>query len=222
MTPQIVVLSAPSGGGKTTIARAVRERHPETFGFSVSATTRRPRPGEQDGVDYYFWDRERFEDEIKAGRFLEYAEYAGQLYGTLKTEVDRVLRSGKHVLLDIDVRGAAEVRKQYPDERAVLIFILPSDPQVLLERLVKRQSESAAELKLRIDLAKQELQQATMFNHWVWNDELDKAVEGVRAAVELGGPPRTLPQDLNWLNKYGYELQRIAQQVFDELHQQKG
>ena len=222
MTPRIVVLSAPSGGGKTTIAKAVRERHPDRFGFSVSATTRKKRVGEQDGVDYYFWNRKAFGEAQQAGKFVESAEYAGELYGTLKSELDRVLRSGKHVLLDIDVQGAAEVRKQYPDERAVLIFILPSNPQVLLDRLVKRQSESPAELKVRIDRAWYELRQATAFDCWVWNDELDKAVKGVRTAVEEGGPARTLPQDLNWIVKYGSELQMKAQQVFDELHQQKG
>lgn len=222
MTSRIVVLSAPSGGGKTTIAKAVRDRYPDRFGFSISATTRKKRVGEQDGVDYYFWDREKFGEAKRAGKFIESAEYAGELYGTLKSEVDRVLRSGKHVLLDIDVQGAAEVRKQYPDERAVLIFILPSDPQVLLGRLVKRQSESPAELKVRIDRAKYELQQARMFNSWVRNDDLDEAVRDVRKAVEEGGPLRTLPRDLNWLAEYGSELQKKAQQVFDELHQQKG
>jgi guanylate kinase len=222
VTARVVVLSAPSGGGKTTIARAVRDRYPDRFGFSVSATTRKKRVGEQDSVDYHFWTKERFRNEVQKGAFLEHAEYAGELYGTLKNEVDRVLRSGQHVLLDIDVQGAAQVRKQYPDERAVLIFILPSDPQVLLERLVKRKSESHAELKLRIDRAKYELGQARTFDRWVRNDDLDEAVQDVREAVEQGGSPRTLPQDLNWLNKYGSELQKKAQQVFDELHQQKG
>jgi guanylate kinase len=222
VTPRIVVLSAPSGGGKTTIAKAVREKYPERFGFSVSATTRKPRVGEQDGVDYHFWERQRFLDEVKAGRFLEHAEYGGELYGTLKTEVERVLQAGRHVLLDIEVEGARQVREQHPPPRSISIFILPSDPRVLVERLQNRKTESPREMKQRIDRAKYELHQATAFDHLIRNDNLDEAVKDVVAVVEEKGRPRRTAQDLNWLNEYGYELERIARQVFDELHQGKG
>jgi len=110
VTPRLVVLSAPSGGGKTTIAKAVRDRHSDQFGFSVSATTRKPRAGEREGVDYYFWAPDKFLKGVAEGKFLEHAEYAGELYGTLKTDVERILKSGRHVLLDIEVDGAAQVR----------------------------------------------------------------------------------------------------------------
>jgi guanylate kinase len=219
VTPRIVVLSAPSGGGKTTIAKAIRERHPEQFGFSVSATTRKPRPGEKDGVDYYFWDRGMFRKAVEAKKFLEHAEYAGELYGTLKSEVDRVLQAGRHVLLDIEVEGARQVRRLYPD--AVTIFILPSDPKVLIDRLMQRKSEAAAEMKKRIQRAMYELGEATEFERFVRNDDLEKAVSDVMTIVaEGGGLRRTLPADLHWIDRYAHELQGQAQRVYDEL--QKG
>jgi len=223
VTPRLVVLSAPSGGGKTTIAKAVRDRHPDRFGFSVSATTRKPRPGERDGVDYHFWTRPQLNDAVRAGRFLESAEYAGEVYGTLKDEVDKVLKSGRHVLLDIDVEGARQVRALYPDDRAITIFILPSDPKVLVERLVQRKSESPQEIKRRVDRAMYELAQATDFDRFVRNDSLDDAIRDVVTVVEEGGGfKRTVPLDLKWINEYGYQLQGLAQRAYDELHQQKG
>ena len=114
MTPRVVVLAAPSGGGKTTIANELRRRRPDIFGYSVSATTRKPRAGEQDGAAYHFLTREEFRRRVQAGDFLEWAEYAGELYGTLRAEVERVLASGRHVVLDIEVQGAQQVRRAYP------------------------------------------------------------------------------------------------------------
>jgi guanylate kinase len=221
-TPRIVVLSAPSGGGKTTIAKAVRDRLPDRFGFSVSATTRKPRPGERDGEAYYFLSRAEFQNRVKQGDFLEHAEYAGESYGTLKSEVDKVLQSGRHVLLDIEVEGARQVREQYPPARSLSIFILPSDPRVLLERLLNRKSESPEEIRQRLDRAKYELRQASKFDRWIRNDDLDAAVQAVVDAVEEGGPPRRDKKDVDWLKHYGDGLQQQAQRLYDELHQQKG
>lgn len=222
MTPRVVVLSAPSGGGKTTIAKALRARFPDRFGFSVSATTRKPRAGERNGVDYHFWDRARFERGVKEGRFLEHAEYAGELYGTLKDEVEKVLKAGRHVVLDIEVEGARQVRTQYAPPQSVSIFILPTEPRVLLERLLARKSETAEQLRKRMARAKHELQQATLFDRWIRNDILDDAVEEVANAVDENGSARHTNDDLKWLDKYGSELQLQAQQVWDELHHQKG
>lgn len=215
VAPRIVVLSAPSGGGKTTIAKAVREKYPERFGFSVSATTRKPRAGERDGVDYHFWTRERFLAEVKAGKFLEHAEYAGELYGTLKSEVDKVLQSGLHVLLDIEVEGARQVRRQFPAPRSVSLFILPSDPRVLLARLKTRQSESPDEIRQRLDRALHELEQASKFDCLIRNDDLDTAVDNVVAIAEGRRAPQWAQDDRDWVKHYGASLH-------DQLHQQKG
>ena len=222
--PRIVVLSAPSGGGKTTIARAAREQYPDRFGFSVSATTRPPRPDERDGVDYHFQTRTQFLEGVGAGKFLEYAEYAGELYGTLKDEVEKVLKSGKHVLLDIEVEGARQVREQYPYPRSVSIFILPSDPRVLLERLQQRKSESIEQIRRRLERAEYELQQSTLFDRWIRNDDLDRAVaEVVSIADEARGGGRAREKkDFEWITNYGRGLQAEAQRLYDELHQQKG
>lgn len=222
MTSRIVVLSAPSGGGKTTIARAVRDRYPNRFGFSVSATTRKPREREQEGVDYHFLPRSRFLEAVGAGEFLEYAEYGGELYGTLKREVERVLLSGKHVLLDIEVEGARQVRQQYAPPRSVSIFILPSDPKVLLARLHSRQSESIEQIRWRIDRAEYELQQSTVFDRWIRNDDLDTAVADVVAIADDTVERSRDRKDFEWITNYGRGLQAAAQRLYDERQHGEG
>ena len=204
MTPRIVVLSAPSGGGKTTIARALRERYPAQFGFSVSATTRKPRAGEQDGVDYRFWKPSQFLDGVNQGQFLEHARYGGELYGTLRSDVAKILESGRHVLLDIEVNGAAQVRKV--DANALTIFILPSDPRVLVRRLVGRGSESREQIQQRLERAIEEIGDATAFHRWIRNDDLDQAVAAV---VEASDQPARFvrdPKDLPWMSQYLRDL----------------
>lgn len=222
MTARIVVLSAPSGGGKTTIAKAVREQFPDRFGFSVSATTRKPRPDERDGVDYHFKTRSQFLEGVGAGQFLEYAEYAGEMYGTPKVEVEKVLKSGKHVLLDIEVEGARQVREQYPAPRSVSIFILPSNPKVLLERLRSRKSESIDQIRWRLERAEHELQQSTLFDRWIRNDDLKTAVQEVVAIADDTRGRTRQQKDFDWITNYGRGLQDEAQRLYDELHQQKG
>ncbi len=152
MTPRVVVLAAPSGGGKTTIARELRTRLPDVVGYSVSATTRTARPGERDGEAYHFLTRDEFLRRLQAGEFLERAEYAGELYGTLRSEVERVLRSGRNVVLDVEVQGARQVRRAYPPPASVVIFIIPPSARVLIERLRKRRTETEAQLRRRIDI----------------------------------------------------------------------
>jgi len=209
-TPRIVVLSAPSGGGKTTIAKALRARYPDQFGFSVSATTRKPRAAEQDGVDYRFWKPSQFLAGVKDGQFLEHAQYGGELYGTLRSDVQKILESGRHVLLDIEVTGASQVRKLDPE--ALTIFILPSDPRVLVQRLQERGSESSEEIQRRLERAIEEIGDARLFHRWIRNDNLDEAVESVkRAADEHPARFARDPKDIPWLKRYLVDLQSERQ-----------
>lgn len=195
MTPRVVVLAAPSGGGKTTIARELRTRLPTVFGYSVSATTRPARPGERDGEAYHFLTREEFLRRLAAGEFLERAEYAGELYGTLRSEVERVLGSGRHVVLDVEVQGARQVRRAYPRPQSVVIFLIPPSARVLIERLRTRRTETEAQLRRRIDIATQEVEIAqreigSVYDHMVVNDDLDRAVKEVISRIQgSGGPP---------------------------------
>jgi guanylate kinase len=189
--PVVVVLAAPSGGGKTTIARALVARWPDRYGFSVSATTRPPRPGERDGEDYFFLSKDEFRRRQAAGQFLESAEYAGELYGTLKAEVDRLLAAGRHVLLDIEVQGARQVRKRYPPPASRAVFILPPSAAELLRRLEGRRTESPSEMAKRLKTAIRELRQAETFDYVVVNDDLDTAVATVHTLAEApeAAPP---------------------------------
>ena len=184
MKPVVVVLAAPSGGGKTTIARSLVARWPERYGFSVSATTRPPRPGERNGEDYFFLSKNEFRRRQAAGEFLEWAEYAGELYGTLKAEVDRVLAAGRNVLLDIEVQGARQVRQRYQPPVSRAVFILPTSATELRRRLKGRRTERPSEMAKRLETAIRELRQAEAFDHVVVNDDLDTAVATVHTLVE--------------------------------------
>jgi guanylate kinase len=181
VSPRLVILSAPSGGGKTTIARLLESRR-DDVGFSVSATTRPPRAGEKNGVDYHFLSRNEFLRRTDAGEFLEWAEYAGHLYGTLNAEVDRLLDQGKHVILDIEVQGAEQVRRRRGD--ALAIFIVPPMADELLRRLTGRHSETREEIARRIAQADRELEVATGFDYLIVNDDLERAVETVGAIID--------------------------------------
>lgn len=191
MTPRVVVLSSPSGAGKTTIAKELLRRR-DDLGYSVSATTRRPRPKEQDGKDYFFLVPEQFAERETAGDFLETAEYAGQRYGTLKHEVDRVLASNRHVLLDIEVHGALSVRGVYKPPQLVEIFVLPPSVDVLLQRLRQRRSESELALAERLKRGRWELEQLQHdvaspyvgYDRAVVNDNLERAVQEVNRIID--------------------------------------
>lgn len=181
MTAFPIIISAPSGGGKTTIARALLARRP-AIGYSVSCTTRAPRPGEVHGKDYYFLSRTEFLAKRERGEFAESAEVHGNLYGTLRDEVLRVLGSGKHVLMDIDVQGAGQFTRAFP--QSVTIFVLPPSAEVLLERLRLRQTESPQQLADRLQSALQELQSVDQYEYVVVNDDLEHAVQRVCAIVD--------------------------------------
>ena len=184
MKPFLLVLSSPSGGGKSTIARHLLEAR-EDLGYSISATTRGPRAGEEDGVHYHFLTPEEFDRREVAGEFVESASYGGHRYGTLRSEVDRVLASGRHVVMDIEVQGARQVRQAIPD--TVSVFVLPPSGSVLVERLRGRATENEAGLARRLAHAAEELLAATEYDYVVVNDDLVAAVDAVAAILEAEG-----------------------------------
>lgn len=181
MTPFLLVLSSPSGGGKSTIARHLLQAR-EDLGYSVSATTRAPRDGEQDGVHYHFLTRDAFAGREAAGDFVETATYGGERYGTLRGEVDRVLAEGRHVVLDIEVAGARQVRIAYPD--AVLVFVVPPTGATLAERLQSRRTEDPSALDRRLTHAGQEVEAIPEYDYLVVNDDLVTAVDQVAAILD--------------------------------------
>ncbi len=179
---KLIVISAPSGAGKTAIAWQIMKRNPSLV-FSVSATTRAKRAGEVDGRDYYFLTREEFERRVRAGEFVEWEEVFGNCYGTLKADVEKSLQAGHHVVFDIDVNGGLSIKRQYPD--ALLIFIQPPSIGVLRERLVKRGSENDATLQRRLDRVPMEMEKGKAFDYQVVNDDLQRAVDEVQKIVTL-------------------------------------
>jgi guanylate kinase len=186
VTPRVVVLAAPSGGGKTTITQALLARRSDV-GYSVSATTRAPRPGEVDGVAYHFLARAEFARRRDAGEFVEWAEYAGEWYGTLRSEVERVLGSGRHVVLDIEIQGAAQVERRYPPPASIGIFILPPSAAVWKQRLLGRGTEAPAALARRVEQAVAEVRQSLQWRHIVINDAVARAVAEVAEIIDEDG-----------------------------------
>jgi guanylate kinase len=203
-----IILSAPSGGGKTTIARALLAKRAD-LGYSVSCTTRAPRPGEVSGRDYYFMTRAEFIAEREARGFAESAEVHGNLYGTRRSEVKRVLASGRHVVMDIDVQGAAQFVRVFPD--TVTIFILPPSAEVLLDRLRGRKTETPAQLAARLQSALQELQQLDEYEYVIVNDDLDRAVASVEAIIDAEIVSRDRVKNLR--EQVGLLIQRLEQEI---------
>ena len=208
MSPFPVILSAPSGGGKTTIARMLLGRRPD-LGYSVSCTTRAPRQGEVAGRDYYFMSRAEFIAKREQGAFAESAEVHGNLYGTLRAEVERVMSGGRHVVMDIDVQGAVQFVRAFP--LSVTIFILPPSAEVLLERLRGRKTESSAQLAARLQSALQELQQVDEYEYVVMNDELERAVSSVESIIDAEVVSRERLKNLR--QQVGLLIQRLEQEI---------
>ncbi len=178
---RLIVVSAPSGSGKTTIAKKILEKFP-FIKFSVSATTRPKRNGEVDGKDYFFLTREEFERKIQNGELLEWEEIYGNYYGTLKSVVESALKNGDVLLFDVDVNGAISIKKKFPED-AVLIFIKPPNMETLKERLKRRGTENEEQLRKRIERVPMELEKASYFDYIFVNDKLDDTVKAVLRAV---------------------------------------
>ena len=178
------MLAATSGTGKTTLAHRLVSGSTD-FVFSVSATTRRPRAGEIDGVHYHFVDRRRFEEMEAQGELVESAEVHGQLYGTPRAELERAAARGAHVVLDIDVQGARQIKARIPE--AMLIFVLPPDVDTLIGRLTGRGTEGRADVARRLGSALRELQAVGEFDYVVVNDDLERCVETIRGIVSGNG-----------------------------------
>lgn len=213
MTPLIVVISSPSGGGKSSIARRVLSQR-EDVGYSVSATTRPVRPGEQHGEAYYFLTPEEFERRAGSGDFLECASYNGFRYGTLASEVRRVTQGGKHVILDIEIEGARQVRQRFPD--ALLIFVVPPSGAVLVDRLRVRGTESEQAIAGRMQRALTELAAALEYDYFVVNDDLEEAVRVVNAILEAESHRTSRQRDTAFL------LERIRNEISAELTRSTG
>jgi len=182
---RLFVVAGPSGAGKGTLIEEMLMRYPSAS-LSVSATTRRPRPGETEGVQYYFMDEEKFMDQARKGMFLEWAEVHGNLYGTPAAMVERELARGRDVILEIDVQGARQVRERVDD--AVTIFVYTPSLEVLEERLRRRGTEDQDELEQRLRNALEENKEKDDYDYAVLNDQLHRAVEEICAIYERESP----------------------------------
>lgn len=178
--PLLIIIAAPSGGGKSTVLKRVFAEVPDLL-FSISHTTRAPREGEKDGREYFFIDEPAMRRLVEEGAFLEWAEVHGRIYGTSRAELDRARKLGLDLVLDIDVQGAAQIMKAHP--QTVSIFLLPPSEEVLTQRLRARGSETEESLRVRLQNARGEMARAGEFQHVVVNDRLDVAVEAVKRVI---------------------------------------
>jgi len=187
------VITGPSGVGKGTLIRTLRERRPE-LELAVSATTRAPRPGEEDGVDYHFLSDAEFDRRVEAGEFVEHARYSGRRYGTLRSELERRLADGRPVVLEIEVQGARQVRSAMPE--AVQVFIAPPSEEALRTRLVGRGTDAPQDVEARLQTAREELGAKDEFAHVVINDRLEDAVATLEdVVVSALGSSERLPTE---------------------------
>lgn len=210
--PVPIILSSPSGGGKTTIAHQLLALRKDC-GYSVSCTTRPARPGEKDGRDYYFVSAQEFRSRQRKNDFAESATVHGHLYGTLRSEVERVLKSGRNVIMDIDVQGTRQFIKAFPD--SVRIFILPPSTEALVDRLKARGTEGVDALLRRFESAKAELKAIDLYQFVVVNDKLETAVEAVSDIIDGKGERFSRTKVAN-LDRRVNELLDGIQQAIDQ------
>jgi len=178
---EIIVVAAPSGSGKTTIVKRILNKFPAII-FSISATTRKKRDNETDGVEYFFITEDEFKQKIKNNEFAEWERFYDYYYGTPKSFVDEIIRLKKTVLLELDVNGALSIKKNYPN--AHLIYIVPPSKEELIKRLTARNTESEEDLKKRIERAKMELSLKDEFDYLIPNDDLEKAVHEAESLIK--------------------------------------
>lgn len=205
-----VVLVATSGTGKTTLAHRLVEES-DRYVFSISATTRPPREGERDGIDYHFLSEPAFQRRVQDGELAEWANVHGRLYGTPRTEIEKAAARGEHVVLDIDVQGARQIRRALPG--AKLIFVLPPSVGIMMARLKGRGTEDPANVARRLRSALDELRAVPEFDHVVVNDDLEECLGEIRRIVEERGPPPEPPV---------YDTERIRTEVERILREQYG
>ena len=211
MSPFPLIISSPSGGGKTTITKLLLQRRSDV-GYSVSATTRAPRNGEVHAKDYFFVTREEFAGMRERGDFAESAEVHGNWYGTLRREVDRVLKSNRHVLMDIDVQGARQFQAVYPE--SVMVFLLPPSAEALMRRLTSRATESEEAFRTRVQGAREELRAAVTYQYAVENDDLESAYGIVSSIIDAEAVRHARqPQLTARVNKLVEELDRQLLQL---------
>src|SRR5689334_18599184 len=213
-----IILSSPSGGGKTTIAHELLAARTDC-GYSVSCTTRPPRPGERNARDYYFVSVEDFRERQRAQAFAESATVHGHLYGTLRSEVERVLASGRNVIMDIDVQGTRQFVTAFPN--SLLIFILPPSSQALIERLEARGTEDIGALMRRFESAKAELKAIDLYKFVVVNDKLETAVDAVSAIID-GKGDQFRRSRISGLDARVQELLDGIQRAIDQYSKGKG
>ncbi len=176
----LIVLSGPSGAGKGTLCKELMHNLP-TLQYSVSATTRDPRPGETEGKDYFFVSREKFTELIRQNQLLEHAEFCGNFYGTPQAPVQHAITQGKDVILEIEIRGAEQIRRKFP--QAVFIFIVPPSLEELRARITKRGTETEEKIRQRLDKASDELHYVSEYDYVVVNDQVETAVEKLKAII---------------------------------------
>jgi len=209
--PFLLVLSAPSGGGKTTIAKMLLQGR-DDLGYSVSATTRPMRTGERDGVDYHFLSRDEFILRRDRGEFLEWATYGGELYGTLKSEIESIFARGRNAVLDVEIEGARQIRSSFPN--ALLLFVLPPSADALVQRLIGRKTEDPDLVRERILRASDELTAVAEYDYAILNEDLVVAVSQVAAILEAESRrvnrQDTLPEFVEQLRR---DVQRASEKI---------